>query len=174
MPNIHGLHGNARDSSDSDDEANRDANNRYVGGIGAQGGGRCVAVLSARGFGNMEWSGVELGGTGGGAIGIAGKEMPFRSIPASAKIFWHGMSWSLWVQIRCDAMPRRWSAIAIFFPLHHATSLCNKESSGRYDANWHARGRCRWMPAPLVFAWNESDVCIFLCVHEPSVAMPPR
>ena len=44
MPNIHGLHGNSRDrdSSDSEDEANRDASNRYVGGIGAQGGGRCV------------------------------------------------------------------------------------------------------------------------------------
>ena len=70
MPNIHGLHGNARDSSDSDDEANRDANNRYVGGIGAQGGGRCVAVLSARGLlkqGRVcrrEWSGVEGSGVG--------------------------------------------------------------------------------------------------------------
>ena len=39
MPNIHGLHSNARDSSDSEDEAE----NRYVGGIGAQGGGRCVS-----------------------------------------------------------------------------------------------------------------------------------
>ena len=44
MPNIHGLHSNARSDSDSDDEA-RDANNRYVGGIGAQGGGRCVPNL---------------------------------------------------------------------------------------------------------------------------------
>ena len=39
MPNIHGLHSNARDSSDSEGEAE----NRYVGGIGAQGGGRCVS-----------------------------------------------------------------------------------------------------------------------------------
>ena len=44
MPNIHGLHSNARNrDSDSDDEA-RDANSRYVGGIGAQGGGRCVKL----------------------------------------------------------------------------------------------------------------------------------
>ena len=39
MPNIHGLHSNARDSSDSEGEAE----NHYVGGIGAQGGGRCVS-----------------------------------------------------------------------------------------------------------------------------------
>ena len=51
MPNIHGLHSNARDrdSSDSDDEA-RDANNRYVGGIGAQGGGRCVPSSTTNGL----------------------------------------------------------------------------------------------------------------------------
>ena len=66
MPNIHGLHSNARDSSDSEGEAE----NRYVGGIGAQGGGRCVSwyifactafvlgfVMCRMGLQSVEWLG---------------------------------------------------------------------------------------------------------------------
>ena len=40
MSNIRGLYDDKKD--DSDDDKDRDSNNRYVGGIGAQGGGRCV------------------------------------------------------------------------------------------------------------------------------------
>ena len=41
MSNIHGL----RDANDSDDEADH-ANDRFVGGIGDRGGGRCVGQAS--------------------------------------------------------------------------------------------------------------------------------
>ena len=44
MSNVHGLF-SGNNKKDSDDEDNKDdSNNRYVGGIGARGGGRCVCV----------------------------------------------------------------------------------------------------------------------------------
>jgi hypothetical protein len=36
MSNVHGLYSNKKDDDDEEDESN----NRYVGGIGARGGGR--------------------------------------------------------------------------------------------------------------------------------------
>ena len=72
MPNIHGLHSNARDSSDSEGEAE----NRYVGGIGAQGGGRCVAwyllagiAAFVFGFVMCRADGIAIGGVVWGAGG---------------------------------------------------------------------------------------------------------
>lgn len=44
MSNVHGLFSN-RDNNDSDD--NDSSNNRYVGGVSARGGGRCVLCYSS-------------------------------------------------------------------------------------------------------------------------------
>ena len=43
MSNVHGLFSNRNDDSSDDDKD--DGNNRYVGGIGDRGGGRCVRNL---------------------------------------------------------------------------------------------------------------------------------
>jgi hypothetical protein len=42
MSNVHGLFINK--SNDEDDNDDDESNNRYVGGIGARGGGRCVLL----------------------------------------------------------------------------------------------------------------------------------
>ena len=42
MSNVHGLHSNRDDESDDSD--NKD--NRYVGGVSARGGGRCVQYIT--------------------------------------------------------------------------------------------------------------------------------
>jgi hypothetical protein len=40
MANVHGLFSNKKKKDDNDDDDDDDTNNRYVGGIGARGGGR--------------------------------------------------------------------------------------------------------------------------------------
>eukprot|EP00536_Pseudo-nitzschia_multiseries_P017936 jgi/Psemu1/315224/fgenesh1_kg.1959_\ len=45
MSNIRGLYDDKKDES-SDDE--KDSNNRYVGGIGARGGGRLVLINQSK------------------------------------------------------------------------------------------------------------------------------
>jgi hypothetical protein len=45
MSNIRGLYDDVKDDEENEEEKRRrDANNRYVGGVGAQGGGRYVTA----------------------------------------------------------------------------------------------------------------------------------
>ena len=46
MPNIHGLHDNAKNDNDDDSDDNND---RYVGGVDARGGGSGLAVVPNQG-----------------------------------------------------------------------------------------------------------------------------
>jgi hypothetical protein len=58
MSNIRGLYDDKKDEP-SDDE--KDSNNRYVGGIGAQGGGRSVScVVSHLGIHLASWFGINV------------------------------------------------------------------------------------------------------------------
>lgn len=50
MANVHGLFSNRGKKDDENDDDDDDTNNRYVGGIGARGGGRyeCIVLNISR------------------------------------------------------------------------------------------------------------------------------